>query len=180
MQPNNESLDIQIDVCHFDFGDIKLLKRSHSRFYYCYVAQGGFMYLRHVGLLDHYEIMRYSAEIVGDDSWINGSKLFNDLCWLNSSAFNFDSHYKLARDIASLYERNGRYFSKVVALCSNDFEFGMFRMLYSLWKDDTPQINTVRDLEVAVEFLEIDRKLLDRVIAEVDKIDVSERLEVPT
>jgi len=173
MQHNSESPDTQIDVFAFDFGDIKLLKKTKFRFYYCYAAQGGFLYLRHVGLASYEEIMNNNAQIVNDNSWINGAKLFSDLRWVNYSGFNFDTNFQLSRDIASLYEKNGRYLSEIAAVCNDDFEFGMQRMFQSVWEDDEQELCTFRDLDAAVEFLGIDRELLDRVIAEVDKIEAS-------
>jgi len=173
MQHNSESPDTRIDVFAFDFGDIKLMKKAQSRFYYCYAAQGGFLYLRHVGLASYEEIMNNNVQIASDDSWINGAKLFSDLRWVKYSGFSFDTHFKLSRDIASLFDKNGRYLSEIAAVCNDDLEFGMQRMFQSVWEDDEQALSTVRDLDAAVEFLKIDRELLDRVVVEVDKIEAS-------
>ena len=164
---------MQVEVFRFGFGDIKLMQTKLSRYYYCYAAQGGFLYLRHAGLSDYDELMNYSAKMVNDDSWKNGAKFFTDLRWVDNREFNFDTYHQLAQDIASLYEKNGRYFCQVVTLCSNDFEFGMHRMFQSAWGDDELTLNTVRDLDEAVESLGIDRELLDEIIAEVDRIESS-------
>jgi hypothetical protein len=173
-QQNSESSDKQFDVFTFDFGDIKLLISNEFRFYYCYETVGGFLYLRHVGLARYEDIMKNNVQIVNDDSWINGAKLFSDLRWANYSGFNFDTHYQLSRDIASLYGNNGRYFGDIAAVCSGDFTFGMQRMSQSVWEDEEHVLSTVRDLEAAVESLGIDGELLDRIIAEVDRIEASE------
>jgi hypothetical protein len=174
IQHSSDPPDMRLNVFAFDFGEIKLLKKKEYRFYYCYAAQGGFFYLRHVGTAIYDDIMNNNVIIVNDDSWINGAKLFSDLRWVRYSNFTFETHHKLSRDIASLYEKKGRYFSDIAAVCNDDFEFGMQRMSQSLWEDDEQALWTVRDPEAAVEFLKIDWELLDRVIAEVDRIEASE------
>lgn len=62
----------------------------------------------------------------------------------------------------------------MTAFYRDDLEFGMHRMFHSLFKGKGQALNTVRDLDEAAKPLEIDRRLLDRVIAEIDRIDASE------
>ena len=174
MQHNSESSGGEIAVFAFGLGDIKLLRTALSSFCYCYVAKGGFLYLRHAGTANYDETLYYSSQLSKDDSWRDGAKLFNDLRWLNSRAFTFDIHHRLAENIAAIHKKNNRHFGEIVSLCSSDIEFGIHRMFQSTWEGDGQPLSTVRDIESAVDFLKIDRKLLDRIIAEVDKIESSQ------
>lgn len=173
-QHNSESPDTQGLAFPYDAGQINLLKGTKSRLYYCYAAQGGFMYLRQIGNADHEEIMNFTTRLIKDESWPNGAKLFMDLRWYNSSVFGFDAYFKLTLEIAALYGKHARYYAEKASLCGNDSEYGMHRMFLSILEDGKRVLGAFRDIEKAVDFLKIDRPLLERVIAEIDRIDASE------
>lgn len=173
MQHNSEYSDAQSKVFPFQFGDINRIKRPNYRFYYCYAPRGGFMYLRHVGSAGYEDIKNNVVQIINDDAWSSGTKLFSDLRWANYNDVSFDEHYKLSRETASLHEKDGRYLNEMAAVCSEDLEFGMQRMLQAFLDEHGQALSVFRDIESAVKLLQIDRELLDRIIAEVDKIEAS-------
>ena len=153
-------------------GVIKRVTSSKAHFYYCQVKHENFVYERPVGQGSLDDLSLFVTSAMFDKDRKAGAKVLLDLRWVTIDV-NFTKMFEFARGLELKGLALGLETKTLVLLVNKEQSYGKTRMYESIGDKSHQTVYPVRELDSAVELLNVPSKIVKNVIAEVDRLETA-------
>ncbi len=154
-------------------GIIKRITFKDARFYYCQVHHENFVYERPVGKGSLDDLSLFVKSAMSDKDRKAEAKVLLDLRWATIDV-NFSKMFEFARNLESMGLHLGVKTSVLVLLVNREQSYGKTRMYESIGDKSHQTVYPVREVDSAVQILEVPPELLRAVMDEVDRLEPTE------